>query len=195
MFELLGVFLKFFISIFCCLSDLVCLMVCHTHYTGIIFFYWVSVCYSNASLLLLLSVCLLLSAMARLTGINAVWEQRALYTRRALSEIQTQQLDKLKFAWDTMYLSLVEFHRKHSHVNVPMHKTADKPYFALGQFVASMRRSYHQKRLLPRFFDKLERLGFDWNWNEGKDAQTPKVDTRQGINCPSRGNSAIASPD
>lgn len=104
-----------------------------------------------------------------------VTAQRSHHQKGMLAEDRIKKLDKLGLDWDPnesqwneMYEALKGFQKKEGHCRAPQ---KDPKYKQLGVWVVSQR-ALHKKKVLGKDkFEKLDRLGFDWNpdetvWNE-----------------------------
>ncbi|MBF0346223.1 MAG: Helicase associated domain protein [Magnetococcales bacterium] len=110
------------------------------------------------------------SGFSDLPGL-ATWVdgQRKGYARGTLSAQQIALLDQLGFvwdpkkaAWDRMYSILSAFHARVGHCRV------EHPYpedGSLSQWVLRQRQAYQQQRLEPGLIERLNALGFVWDFD------------------------------
>ncbi|CAB9508978.1 helicase [Seminavis robusta] len=67
--------------------------------------------------------------------------------------------------WQSGYEKLVEFHKRHNHVNVPKRPNANRP---LWEWVYSQRKVYNEGRLTQDRIELMEQLGMVWDTDMGQ---------------------------
>ena len=100
---------------------------------------------------------------------NWAVEQRILRRKGQLPPDQERALNDIGFDWDpmssrweTMFSELLEFKRRHGHVNVAQHSNE---YSKLAAWVAKQRRDRKQNRpILATRATRLDDLGFKWGF-------------------------------
>ena len=101
-----------------------------------------------------------------------VYNQRQFYRNNELSKDKINKLEQLGFVWDPfkarweeMYRELKKYKNKQGHCNVPRgYKENPK----LDSWVLKQRQDYKNGRLSKDRTNKLEQLGFVWNYREAQ---------------------------
>lgn len=68
-----------------------------------------------------------------------------------------------KEEWLKMYQQLLDYREQFNHINVPR---TDKVFSELGKWVARQRSAYKRGALIPEFVEKLNAIGFNWNFTK-----------------------------
>ena len=102
-----------------------------------------------------------------------VSRMRAARRRNLLTKTQINQLDRIRFAWNSRFehvwdlrlQQLEKFKRRHGHCNVPWDHA---PNPALSRWVATARRQKRLGKLAKERIARLNALGFAWSSTPGK---------------------------